>query len=218
MTGAAPSTQALFPAGDGNDPLERLLRAPRAGLLGGTFDPPHIGHLVAARDAADALELDVVALVPAGRPPHKEAAGMTAADTRERMVSAAISGDPRLVLLEAELRRDGPSRTVDTLEEFVPRRPEGMEPLHLLMGADQWTTFPSWHRPERILELARVVVLTRQGDRGGVGPDARALEISVSRLDISSTDLRARVRRGRSIRDLVPDAVRRIIDSEGLYR
>lgn len=185
--------------------------------MGGTFDPPHVGHLVAARDAAELLELDVVALVPAGVPPHKTGHAVTDAGLRRGMVEAAVGDDPRLVVLDEELHRSGPSWTVDTVERLASARHPGLDPLHLLMGADQWASFPDWHRPGRIMELVRVVVLTRTGE-GRTRPAADALEVSVSRLDISSTDLRARVRSGRSIRDLVPDPVRRIIDSEGLYR
>lgn len=197
--------------------------AMRVGILGGTFDPVHLGHLVAAQDAFDALALDRLHFVPAGVPPHKSEEEITPASLRLRMVKAAIEDDPRFDALDLELRREGPSYTVDTLRTLHEQDP-GAE-LHLLLGADQWAGFSTWREPRTILELARVVVMTRSGEspsRHGDGDGAGAwepfAEVSVTRLDITSSDIRVRAREGRSIRYVVPDAVRRIIDAAKLYR
>jgi nicotinate-nucleotide adenylyltransferase len=194
----------------------------RTAVFGGTFDPPHVGHLAVAQDVHEALGLDTVVFVPAARPPHKEGMRITDAEVRFRMVEAAVGEDPRFRVSRLELEREGPSWTVDTLRRLRDQDPGGT--LFLLLGADQWAGFGSWREPEAILELAAPVLMSRNGDHpeevdpglpSGLRPDFR--DVRVTRMDLSSTELRRRVREGRPIRYLVPEPVRRIIESEKLY-
>jgi nicotinate-nucleotide adenylyltransferase len=205
-------------------------------ILGGTFDPVHHGHLRAALDVAEALDCPVH-LVPAARPPHRESPATSAAD-RVAMLRRAVAGQSRLVVDARELRRDGPSYTVDTLlelrAEFGPS-----EPLVLLVGIDAFAGLSSWSRWTRLFDLAHIGVIARPGHepvfeaevaaewyaRRIGGPSALAqrpsggvLPIDVTPLPISSTDLRARLAGGRSIDYLVPPAVADYIREHGLYR
>jgi len=179
----------------------------RIGVFGGSFDPVHHGHLLAATALAESLALDEVRLVVAARQPLKQNGHSAAAEDRAAMVELAVLGNPRLTASRAELGRAGPSYTVDTLREF------GAEPrcseLVLLLGADAAEELPQWHQSDMIRGLARVEVFSRAGE-GGAHP--------VPRVDLSSTDIRARVREGRSIRYWVPDAVAEYIATHRLYR
>ncbi len=194
----------------------------RLGVMGGTFDPVHAGHLIVAQDVLEALELDRILFVPAARPPHKSHEGLAPASLRVRMVRSAVEGDPRFQVSDLELKRPGVSYTVDTLEELHDQYPEAE--LHLILGADQWADFGHWHKPRRIAELARLVLMTREGDRPSEvdagftdGPPPAFVELQVTQVDISSTRLRERLRAGRAIRYLVPEPVRRIIEAGKLY-
>ncbi|MCL7971028.1 MAG: nicotinate-nucleotide adenylyltransferase [marine benthic group bacterium] len=175
----------------------------RVGILGGTFDPPHVGHLVVAQDAIDALELDLLLVVPAARPPHRDA--VLDAATRYDLARRAFEGDPRIRVSDVELERSGPSWTVDTLE-WAKRelRPDG---LYLIVGADQLRAFGEWKEPERILRLARLAVMTRPGEEVA-GTDVPHEMIEVTRVDLSSTRVRRRLEQGRSIRYMVPERLR----------
>ena len=189
----------------------------RIGVFGGTFDPPHVGHLIVAQDAHTALRLDRVLFVPARVPPHKRHRELSPPDTRLALVLAAIGDDARFDASDLELRRDGPSYSVDTLRELREQMPRAE--LFFLMGVDQFREFESWRQPERIAELARVVVLSR----GGVETPAPPLPVeyetlAVTRVDVSATAVRERVAAGRPVRYLVADAVLEIIEREGLYR
>ena len=189
----------------------------RLGILGGTYDPPHLGHLIVARDAAEALGLDKVLLVLAPRPPFKSRA-TTAADLRLRMLEAALADDPLLEASDLEMRREGPSFTVDTLAELRSLHP-GAE-LVLLVGVDQWRQFASWKDPVGIARMASIAVMARSGESPSSvdpGVPVESQTVPVTRIDVSATDVRARVRQGRSIRHLVPEGVRRIIEREALY-
>ena len=184
----------------------------KIGVLGGSFDPVHHGHLIAARTLREKLELDRVLLIPAGRQPFKrDGHGAEAAD-RAMMVELAIRGEAGFAMDRMEVERAGPSYTVDTLAALLAKCP-GAE-LTLLIGADAAVEFPAWRGAERVRELARVVVFTRAGsDVPAV--DLPVLEIPA--LEISSTDVRARVRAGQSIRYLVPDAVANYVTEHRLY-
>jgi nicotinate-nucleotide adenylyltransferase len=184
----------------------------RLGVFGGTFDPPHIGHLIAAQDARSALGLDRVIFVPASVPPHKRTDEITPPGTRLAMVRAAIAGDAGFEVDDLELRRAGPSWTVDTLRELRARLPDAE--LFLLIGSDQFAEFESWREPAGIRRLARLVVLTREG--GSDGPDSVDC-VTVTRIDVSSTGIRARVAAGEPIRYVVPAAVEALIRLHGLY-
>lgn len=192
----------------------------RVGVFGGTFDPPHVGHVSVAADVADALDLDAVLWIPAGEPPHKSDAELTPAPVRLRMVRAATAADERFRVSEREIVRSGPSYTVDTLREL--REEElGDADLFLIMGVDQYRAFGSWHCPEEILELATLAVMNRGGEGVGeseIGDDERVVQVPVRRVDVSSTTVRARVARHDRIEGLVPPEVARIIEAEGLYR
>ena len=188
----------------------------RIGVFGGTFDPPHLGHLVVASDACEALGLGRVLWIPSAVPPHKLGTVKASAEARLEMVRAAVEGDPRFEADDVELRREGPSYTVDTLRELAARHPG--DELVLLIGADNLREIPGWREPGEILRLARVAVLSRDGT--GVPPDAPipATSVAVTRVDVSATEVRRRAAAGETIRYLVPDAVRALVERRGLYR
>lgn len=188
-------------------------------MYGGTFDPPHVGHLLAAGDAAERLELDELAWVPVGTQPLKPEGTVASAEARLRMVELSVNGDPRFTAEPWEVRRAGLSFTVDTLEEL--RRRDADAELYLLVGEDSWRGFSRWREPARIRELASVAVLTRQG-AAAPGDAAVAAEpplwLETRRIDVSATEIRERVRAGLSIRGFVAESVERYITEHGLYR
>jgi nicotinate-nucleotide adenylyltransferase len=189
----------------------------RIGLLGGSFDPPHNGHLLAASDVYDALELDRVVFIPAAVQPLKVGQAGATADQRLLMVRALVGHDARFEVSAVEIERGGLSYTVDTLATLAAAWP-GAE-LFWLVGADVPPTFPNWRAPERIVELATIVVMERTGE----SPDlsrmpGRPIALRTRRVDISSTEIRQRVKAGKSILGFVPDAVAEYIASERLYR
>lgn len=186
----------------------------KLGLFGGTFDPPHLGHFLAATDAAEALSLDQLAWIPAATQPLKADANSAGPEHRLAMTRLTVAGDPRFSVDTLEMQRGGLSFTVDTLRAFRERHPGAA--LFLLLGADAAALLPKWREPEQVRELAEIVVLTRGGD--GLEPPAGVLTLSTRRVDISATEIRARVRQGRSIRGFVPDAVADYIAAHGLYR
>lgn len=186
----------------------------RLGIFGGTFDPPHLGHWLAAVDAAEALTLDQVVWIPAAQQPFKTEGGASAAEHRLAMAQLAVRGDSRFSVDALELERGGLSFMVDTLRAFRERYPAAA--LFLLLGNDAAALLPKWREPEAIRALANVVVLTRGGDGESVPTGLQTL--STRRVDISATEVRARVAAGRSIRGFVPDAVAEYIAAHGLYR
>jgi len=186
----------------------------RLGVYGGAFDPPHLGHLVAASGACEALRLDRLLWVPSAVHPLK--AVRTAAAVRLEMVNAAIAGDPRFAADDLELRRTGPSYTVDTLRELREREP--MAELFFLTGADNLADLPRWREPDEVARLATLAVVSRAGESVPVDGRYPALAVRVTRVDLSSTEIRRRVAAGQSIRYLVPEAVRAVIQRERLYR
>jgi nicotinate-nucleotide adenylyltransferase len=193
----------------------------RVGVFGGTFDPPHVGHVSAAREVADALALECVLWVPARAPVHKPDREITAAAVRREMTAVAAASDARFVVSDVELVRPGPSWTVDTLRELRMRGPE--DALFLIVGADQLRTFDTgWREPEEILRLATLAIMDREGASAAeVAPDLpgmeRAMHVAVTRVDVSSSDIRARVRAGEDISSLVPAGVLEVILREALY-
>ena len=189
----------------------------KLGLMGGMFDPIHFGHRRAAENAREALGLDRVTFVPAAVPPHRAAPTASAID-RYAMVALATAGDPRFVPWDVEIRRDGPSYTVDTAEALLAENPGAA--LTLIVGADNLTLLPQWREPARLLALCTVAVVGRPGaPEGASGLDpARFVHVEGSHLPIASSALRERVRAGRSVRYLVPDAVAGYIEKRGLYR
>ena len=191
----------------------------RIGVLGGTFDPPHIGHLVVAQEALHQLGLDRVVFMPAAVPPHKRDRSITDGSIRLEMLRAAVAGVPAFEVSEMELERSGPSYTADTLTELAERRP-GSE-LFLILGADQANEVHTWCQPDTIWRLAHLVVFRRAGEDLGVdrsGSKGQLTEIEIPRLDISSTEIRRRVPEREPVRFLVSEGVLNVIEREGLYR
>jgi nicotinate-nucleotide adenylyltransferase len=191
----------------------------RVGVFGGTFDPPHVGHLLTAVDAVERLELDRLLFVPAGAQPLK--VGRVSAAPAERLAMTALlaGDDARFAVDSVEIDRGGLSYTVDTLDALAGRWPDAA--LHLLVGADVLRTFAQWREPHRVARMAQLVVLDREGDAAGspaVGTVAGARRLATRRVDVSSTEVRARVRAGQSIRGFVPEAIADFIESAGLYR
>ena len=185
----------------------------KIGVLGGSFDPVHHGHLIAARTLLEKLELDRVLLIPAGQQPFKRDGHGAEAGDRAAMVELAIRGEAGLEMDRMESERAGASYTVDTLAALRERCP-GAD-LTLLLGADAAVEFPAWRSAQRVRELAKVVVFSR----AGAAPSSVELPlVEIPALEISSTDVRARVRTGRSIRYLVPEAVAQYIETRKLYR
>jgi nicotinate-nucleotide adenylyltransferase len=198
----------------------------RLGILGGTFDPPHLGHLWLAALAAEALRLDKVLFMPASMPPHKRGVQMTQAATRLLMTRLAIAGDPGFELCAVEMERPGPSYTIDSVEEL--QRIYGPETrLYLVMAGDSLREIDTWREPDRLLSLVDWVVGPRPGaeppDRDQLrtrfGPAVERIHLLHGpALDISSSDLRRRVATRHTIRYLVPRAVEELIIDRGLYR
>lgn len=217
---------------------------PRLGILGGSFNPIHLGHLLLADEILELLKLNRILFVPAGEPPHKPAGILAPPASRYRMTELAIRGDPRFAITDLELRRSGPSYTVDTLEALRREAP-GSE-LYLLLGSETFLDLLSWKDPRRLAELARLVVIPRAGspfDPDGVqaqkvlqeigqegwirvppppavldGSCRGMLLVTATSLPISASELRRRAREGRSLAYRVPEAVRAYILEHGLYR
>ena len=185
----------------------------RLGLFGGTFDPPHAGHLIVASDACDALQLDRLVFIPNSVQPLKTGRLAASAADRLEMVRLTCQGDARFDVDAIEVDRGGLSFTVDTLRAYRERHPEAA--LFLLVGEDAAQTLPSWRETAAILELAELVVLTRGDGGGSIASSGRRLH--TRRVDISATEIRDRVRAGRSIRGFVTDDVARYIAQRGLY-
>ena len=191
----------------------------RIGLYGGTFDPIHLGHLRAAETAREAFRLDLVAFLPAAVPPHREAP-VTPAEDRLAMARLATAAHPRFEAWDAELRRPGPSYTVETVSTLVSERPS--DSFVLVVGADTWPEMVTWREPERLLRLVEVAVVDRPGCAPGElrlpFPGARGVRRAEGpSLPISATAIRERVARGLSVRFLVPDAVADYIEARRLY-
>lgn len=184
----------------------------RTGVFGGTFDPVHVGHLAIALAALETVPLDRVLFVPARRSPLKDRDPVASVADRVAMLEAATAGEPRFSLSRVELERDGVSYTVDTLEAL---RMQGE--LYLILGGDALADLARWRRPDRIRELATILVAARPG-APDPDPSHGARAFDAPRLDISSRELRARASRGMSLRYLVPDAVWGHIKKRGLYR
>ncbi|CAN5698374.1 nicotinate-nucleotide adenylyltransferase [soil metagenome] len=188
----------------------------RVGVLGGTFAPPHIGHLVTAINVRQLLDLDVVLMVVANEPWQKVGSRrISTASDRLAMVRAAVGGEPGVEASDIELIRGGPSYSADTLETLHAKEPDAE--FFLILGGDAAGGLDTWERPERVAELCRIVVVDRPGVRTDV-PDGFEFErVTVPRLEVSSTDLRERVADGRPTRYLLPDAVISLIAERGLY-
>ena len=191
--------------------------------MGGTFNPPHLGHLICAQEAYLQLELEAVVLIPARIPPHKSIGDEPGAEHRLELCRLAVQDDRRLQVSDLEIHRDGPSYTVDTLQELHDREPDCE--LFLIVGGDIAAGLPGWYQPERVLQLATLAVARRRGTPTarvrhaleGLRHSERTRFFSMPRIAISSTTIRSRVKQGLAIKYLVPDAVSAYIDSQRLY-
>ena len=193
------------------------------GILGGTFNPPHIGHLICAQEALVQLGLDTVVWVPAGVPPHREVEDDPGPEARYEMCELAVSGDARFSVSRIELEREGPSYMADTLRAMRDASPD--DELFLILGGDQAATLRSWHEPEKVLSLATIAVVERTGwPRPAVGVRLSGLRgaerlvfFEMPRVDVSSSLVRRRAREGKPIRYLVTDKVADYIGAQSLY-
>lgn len=194
----------------------------RTGILGGTFDPLHMGHLLIAEHARDQLKLDRVVFVPAGRPPHKASLDITDASARYAMVQAGIVDNPSFQVSSSDMDSAAPSFTFELLERLSREQPD--DRFFFIMGEDSVYEFATWVKPGRILKLATLAVARRSlspdaaRELPGVPGIEHRLEWVLSPLcEISSTDIRHRVRTGKTIRYMVPDPVRAYIETHGIY-
>jgi nicotinate-nucleotide adenylyltransferase len=195
----------------------------RVGILGGAFNPPHVGHLVCAQEALVQLELEKVVFMPVGHAPHRELQNDPGAEARLEMVELAVADDGRFATSRAELDRPGLSYTADTLRDLRSKAPD--DELFLILGGDQAAALPGWHEPETVLSLATVAVVERSNwSRNAIGitigrlPGAERIRyLDMPVMQVSSSVIRRRVAEGLPIRYLVPDKVANYIGSNGLY-
>ena len=195
----------------------------RVGILGGAFNPPHVGHLVCAQEAVVQLELEKVVFMPVGEAPHREIEDDPGVEARLEMVELAAGDDGRFETSRMEIDRAGPSYTADTLRDLRSQSPD--DELFLILGGDQAAALPRWHEPETVLSLATVAVVERSNwSRNAIGitigrlPGAERIRyLDMPVMQISSSSIRRRVREGLPIRYLVPDKVATYIETNGLY-
>ena len=197
----------------------------RLGVLGGTFDPPHVGHLILAEEARLALELEQVLFVPAGAPWRKAGQELSPREDRLAMVQLAVGDRPHFAVSILEIEREGPSYTAETLATLHEQLPDDSE-IFFIVGQDSLADLPNWREPQRIISLARLAVAVRTDweaakadalEKEVPGISQRLVWLDMPRIDISSTAVRDRVRQGLSIRDWVPPAVEEYIRQHGLY-
>lgn len=183
----------------------------RTGILGGSFDPPHVGHVSVARDLVEELRLDRLLVIPAGDPPHREVT--LPAEVRLDLTRRAFADLPGIEVSPMEIERAGPSYTVDTLEALARRFPS--DRLVLAIGADQLAAIHRWDRWRRIPELARIAVMPRRGREPAPSPESTPIEYvvaNVTRVDISASRIRQRLEEGRSVHLLVPETIRHDVE------
>ena len=193
-------------------------KAPRVGIFGGSFDPVHSAHVALARQALGELALDELIWLPAGQPWQKQRVLAPVAD-REAMVALAISGEPRFTLSRIEILRSGPSFTIDTVRELRAQRPGTS--WHLVIGQDQYAAFHTWHGWQELLGLVTLAIANRPDAPLSADPQVLRVPheaVALPMMDISSTDIRARLASGQGIADLVPAAVARYIARHHLYQ
>jgi nicotinate-nucleotide adenylyltransferase len=204
----------------GNPPFVNL----RVGLLGGTFDPIHIGHLILAEEARDQLKLDLVYFVPAGNPPHKQGRRLAPVEARVQMTELAVAGNDAFRVSRVDADRAGPHYTIDMVQIIQGQLPPGCE-LFFLMGFDSLTELPTWHEPARLIAACHLVALTRHDievdweklEAALPGIRQRVTLLDMPELEIASHQLQERIRQGRTIRYLIPEPVRQYIARERIY-
>ncbi len=196
----------------------------RAGIMGGTFDPIHYGHLLMAEEARQAFALDQVIFVPNGRPAHKKPYLVSQPEDRYAMTLLATASNPMFTCSRLEIDRPGLSYTIDTLRHFRREFP-GLDALYFITGADAILEILTWHESDKLVDEFLFIAVTRPGfvlERLAEIADAQFLQrvsfLPIPGLEISSTDLRRRVRGGRSIRYLTPESVEEYVRGQGLYR
>ncbi len=205
------------------------LRTKRIGVMGGTFDPIHIGHLVTAEEARKQFQLDQVIFMPSGQPPHKEGRRNLDPEDRYLMAVIATASNPHFKVSRMEIDRPGPSYTIDTVRELHRLYGRNTE-VYFITGADAILEILTWKEPERILEEATFIAATRPGydlkrleeslpeaEKKRHATDPRVLVMEIPALAISSTDIRDRVGEGRAITYLVPEGVAKFIEKNGFY-
>jgi nicotinate-nucleotide adenylyltransferase len=196
------------------------------GILGGTFDPPHLGHLILSETCADALDLTRVLWAPAADPPHKHDLSISTAVHRAAMVELVIADNPRFALSRVDLERPGPHYSADMVRLIAAQHPD--TELYFLMGGDSLHDLPTWRDPERLLRYCRVAVMRRCTDRLDETLESLYMQlpglkdalcvVEAPLIEISGSEIRERIRTGQSIRYRVPEAVAAYILREGLYR
>ncbi|WP_409251439.1 nicotinate-nucleotide adenylyltransferase [Bacillus sp. SCS-153A] len=185
----------------------------RVGILGGTFNPPHLGHLIIANEVLFKLGLDEVRFMPAGIPPHKKISGDTTTGQRKEMVRRSIEGHPGFVLEPIELEMEGPSYTYETVKLLLEREPDA--DFHFIIGGDMIQFLPKWHKIEELSNLVQFVGVKRPGYETGSSYNVKMVE--VPQVDISSTMIRNRVASGETVTYLIPEMVSDYIREEKLY-
>ena len=197
----------------------------RIGIMGGTFDPIHVGHLITAEMVRSAASLDEVVFIPSARPPHKDGARAASAEDRLIMTECAVQDNPYFSVSDMELKREGPSYTVDTIAELRAHLDDAE--LFFITGADAMNDLYRWHEPKRLLCSCQFIVATRQGapldelllaEKFTAEERSHIQVLPTPHLEISSSVIRARIRAGLSVRHLVPRAVEEYIEKRGLYR
>ena len=216
------------------DKLEANIMSEAIGLLGGTFDPIHFGHLRSALDVAEQLNLDRVHLIPSANPPHREEP-QASAEQRLMMLHLAVKNNEQFVVDDRELHREGASYTVDTLQSLRQEFPNS--PLYLMLGTDAFADLQTWHQWQQLIDLAHIVVMRRAGEdltlsdslalwtqqhQAQIGDEAllagKVWQVNVSQLAISATDIRHKFSQGQSPQFLMPDVVIQLIEMLGLYK
>ncbi|MBU8905611.1 nicotinate-nucleotide adenylyltransferase [Desertibacillus haloalkaliphilus] len=187
----------------------------RVGILGGTFDPPHYGHLIIAEEARVACQLDEVWFMPSHIPPHKKRADLSSNEDRVEMVRLAISDHDSFHITKIELEREGPSYTVDTMKQLTNMYPTYH--FHFIIGGDMIDYLPKWHGIEELLELVTFIGLKRPGYPSHSPYQEKIIEIGAPQLEISSSEIRKRTATERNTRYMLPDVVRAYVKERDLY-
>lgn len=198
----------------------------RVAVIGGTFDPIHYGHLLAAERTREELGLDCVYFIPSGTPPHKKYDGMASAFHRYNMASIAVETNPFFKILDIEIKREGYSYTIDTMEQLRGMMPSACS-MYFIIGSDNMTDIPNWKNAEELAAKTEFAVVTRPGDwQEGLEQNARELRergfgitlVRTPLVSVNSTDIRERIKDGRSIRYMVPQGVEKYIYDNNLYK
>jgi len=187
----------------------------KIGILGGTFNPIHIGHLILAQEAMEKISLDKIIFVPAYLPPHKDNSDIAGAGLRLEMVKLAIKGNKCFVVSDAEIKRDGRSYTIDTIKEFKKRYPQ--DELYFIIGSDLLKYLDEWKDLGEIISMVKFIVATRPGYSLSEIP-SYIKTVAIRAVDVSGFEIRERVKEGKSFRYLVPEEVYRYIARKGLYK